>query len=102
MSCLQSKERKLYIATLGDKTIGICTLFYASSKVVIYGLGISEEYQGKGYGHDLINAVFNILKDKNYELELEVDSLNEKAYNLYKKVGFKETRVINYYKQEYA
>lgn len=102
MSCLQSKERKLYMATLGDKTIGICTLFYACDKVVIYGLGISEVYQGKGYGHDLINSVFKMLKDKNYELELEVDSLNEKAYNLYKKVGFKETRVINYYKQEYA
>lgn len=102
MSCLQSKDRKQYIAETDDKIIGICTLFYFGSKVIIYGLGISEIYQGKGYGHDLINSVFNLLKGKQCELELEVDSLNEKAYNLYKKVGFKETRVVNYYEKKYA
>ncbi|RVU91207.1 GNAT family N-acetyltransferase [Flavobacterium columnare] len=100
MSCLQSNERKQYMAEIDNTIIGICTLFYSDNKVIIYGLGISEVYQGKGHGHDLINSVFSLLKNKNYELELEVDSLNEKAYNLYKKVGFKETRVVNYYEKE--
>lgn len=100
MSCLQSKDRKQYIAEIDNKIIGICTLFYSGNKVIIYGLGISEIYQGKGYGHDLINSIFSMLKDKKYELELEVDSLNEKAYNLYKKVGFKEISVVNYYEKK--
>lgn len=97
MSCLQSKDRKQYMAEIDNKVVGICTLFYSGNKVIIYGLGISEIYQGKGYGYDLINSVFNMLKDQKYELELEVHSLNEKAYNLYKKAGFKEIRVVNYY-----
>lgn len=97
MSCLHSKDRKLYVAEIDNITIGICTLFYAENKVTIYGLGIAEAYQGKGYGRDLLHSILNLLKDKPYEVELEVDSLNEKAYSLYKTAGFKEKRVVNYY-----
>lgn len=100
MSCFQSKDRKQYMAEIDNKIIGICTLFYYRNKATIYGLGISEIYQGYGYGYDLINSIINMLKGKKYELELEVDSLNEKAYNLYKKVGFKEIRVVNYYEKK--
>ncbi len=99
MACLQSTDKKLYVAEINKEIIGICTLYYSENKVIIYGLGISEKFQGKGYGYKLINSVFNILKDKGCELELEVDSINEKAHNLYKKVGFKETRVVNYYEK---
>lgn len=96
---LHSNDRRLYIAKVENVTIGICTLFYSGTKVTIYGFGISEEYQGRGYGFELINAVLHLLKDESYEIELEVDSLNEKAYNLYKKAGFIESRVVNYYKK---
>jgi len=99
ISCLHSNDRRLYIAKVNNETIGICTLFYSGGKVTIYGLGISVEYQGKGYGFELINAVLHLLGGKGFELELEVDSLNEKAYNLYKKAGFIATRVVNYYKK---
>ncbi len=99
INCLQSNDRRLYIARVNSVTIGICTLFYSQTMVTIYGLGIGEEYQGKGYGFELINAILHLLEDKYLELELEVDSLNEKAYNLYKKAGFIETRVVNYYKK---
>ncbi len=97
LSCLQSGDRKQYMAEMGDEIIGICTLYYSGNKATIYGLGVSEKHQGKGLGFELINSILDVLKQQDCEVELEVDSKNERAYNLYKKVGFKETRVVNYY-----
>ncbi|WP_161499421.1 GNAT family N-acetyltransferase [Flavipsychrobacter stenotrophus] len=97
LSCLQSGDRKQYMAEMGNEIIGICTLYYSGNKATIYGLGVSEKHQGKGLGFELINSILDVLKQQDCEVELEVDSKNEKAYNLYKKVGFKETRVVNYY-----
>lgn len=97
LSCLQSGDRKQYMAEMGNEIIGICTLYYSGNKATIYGLGINEKQQGKGLGFELVNSILTLLKQQDFEVELEVDSKNERAYNLYKKVGFKETRVVNYY-----
>lgn len=102
VSGLQSKDRKLYVATINNETVGICTLYYSGNKVIIYGLGISEEYQSMGYGFDLVNSILGMLKGGVYAPELEVDSLNMSAYNLYKKAGFKEYRPIGYYEMKFA
>ena len=47
----------------------------------------------------LANFILDMLKSENFELELEVDSVNEKAYNLYKKAGFREARIVNYHEK---
>lgn len=53
----------------------------------------NEKYQHKGYGTEALNLLldygFSILNLKN--ISLNVFEYNEVAYNLYKKVGFRET-----------
>ena len=64
-------------------------------------LVIKEEYRGQGYGTILMNNVKEI-KDKEQAARIELNcwSFNEKAINLYKKLGYTEQRVILELKEE--
>jgi ribosomal protein S18 acetylase RimI-like enzyme len=99
IACLKSTERTLYLAEVNKETVGVFMLSKPGVTVTINGLGICEEHQGKGYGRGLVNAILNLFKDANCVLELEVDSLNDRAHKLYKKAGFVEQRAVNYYEK---
>jgi len=56
----------------------------------IIDLMIKKEHQRKGLGNYLIGQVGRILVEQNEQtIALKVTKSNEKAYNLYKKMGFK-------------
>lgn len=57
---------------------------------------VNEESQGKHIGTNLVKYLINNNKDK--RITLEVASNNLKAYNLYKKLGFK---IVNIRKKYY-
>ncbi|PHM37248.1 hypothetical protein Xmau_03942 [Xenorhabdus mauleonii] len=74
-------------------TIGIFTFENPRSKhVVSFGIGIDENYFGKGVGSKLVGFVidyaFNWLGS--IRIELDVFSDNERAIALYKKFGFEK------------
>lgn len=52
-------------------------------------LAVSPDYQGQGIGSSLLTAIFDQLKDQNYQVvSLNVDLENPNAEKLYKKMGF--------------
>ena len=52
---------------------------------------VRKKYRKKGIGKELLEKLISFSKEKNFELiNLEVNSKNEPAINLYKKFGFKE------------
>jgi len=54
------------------------------------------EYRGKGIGENLIAATGNSLRNRRFGmLSLTVTEMNEHAVELYKKLGFRETRVFD-------
>jgi len=59
------------------------------------GIVVREEYQGMGVGSKLMQCLLNnAQKEKISRIRLIVDKRNEKAIHLYKKFGFKITRMI--------
>ena len=59
---------------------------------------VSKEYQGKGLGDILIEDLINRVKSvKCAYVSLEVRVSNTKAFNLYKKYGFKQVAVRKKY-----
>jgi ribosomal protein S18 acetylase RimI-like enzyme len=71
----------------------------------IYWLGICilDEYQGKGFGNQMMIKLIEIFKEKQLskELYLTIDKDNQKAYNLYKKFNFNLIEDTNtYYKMK--
>ena len=64
-------------------------------------LVIKEKYRGQGYGTILMNNAKEIRnKEQASRIELNCWSFNEKAINLYRKLGYTEQRVILELKEE--
>jgi len=97
---LASENRIQYLAVLGEKPVGLGAVSFDGLEASIYGLGISPEHRGKGYGRELLLLIISDIKRKgDYKITLEVDSRNDIAVKMYRKNGFAIERAINYYRE---
>ncbi len=95
---LDSSDVKSYCAFLDDRMVGLCSANFQDGGVTIYGFGVSPEYQGNGYGRELLNLLLEqILRENPGEISLEVSSTNEAAYQLYLTNGFRVKTQYDYY-----
>lgn len=83
-------NEKFIIAKDGDKVVGICHAVIYEDKNQLHAIYILPDYQGKGIGIQLWNAVFSFF-DETKDIFVEVADYNEKAINFYKKLGFVDT-----------
>ena len=97
-SALESEQIESYCAYLSKDMIGICNVNYGVNQASLFGLGVSPQYQGKGYGRILLNLILTKIADrKTVFLTLQVGSENEKAFTLYKSSGFLIKTQYDYY-----
>lgn len=74
---------------LDQDVIGYCGIWKVVDEGHITNLCIAPEMQGKGFGRDMMLAVFDTAKNNNIcRLTLEVRVSNEKAITLYQSLGF--------------
>lgn len=76
---------------------GIFHLTEWESGTYLSGFGILPGLQGQGLGRSLLCSIPSCLKPGHTLLSLQVGSLNEAAYRLYKKEGFREVSHRDYY-----
>lgn len=75
---------------LNDEVIGTYHLDFSEENPEIASISINNHIQGKGYGILALNTLEEYLYYKGYkEVFLRVATLNENAYALYKKSGYK-------------
>ncbi|MBB6329714.1 ribosomal protein S18 acetylase RimI-like enzyme [Chryseobacterium sediminis] len=89
----QTPERFVYGAFSQQELVGICTFVKNENNTgSIYQMYVKKEFQGKNIGQGLIEAVIAEASQKfnGIEIILEVAPGNDKAYNLYRKIGFQE------------
>ncbi|WP_223599053.1 GNAT family N-acetyltransferase [Chryseobacterium sp. GVT01B] len=89
----QTPERFVYGAFAQDELVGICTFVKNESNTgSIYQMYVKREFQGKNIGKGLIEAVIaEACRNFNgIEIHSGGCSGNNKAYNLYRKIGFQE------------
>lgn len=70
------------------KIIGTSWITNDGRRLHLHHFGISEEFQGKGLSHILLEKTLNFAKEKNMQIKLEVHNTNTRAISLYKKHGF--------------
>lgn len=57
-------------------------------------MAVEEKYRGNGIGHELLEFVKNIVREKNLDgLELQVNAKNVKAKKMYESYGFVEKSI---------
>lgn len=92
---LQSDFQEILIAESKNKIpIGALILFKYSKAVRIYSIAILPEYQHKGYGNFLLQYVFGLANQHQYDkILIEVSIKNTKLIDWYKARGFNRTEI---------
>ena len=98
-STLSNDVLSYYVLLLNGEVIGFFECSIISPECELFDIGIKKEFQGMGYSNLLMNYFFELIKqNKCNTVFLEVNSMNNKALNLYKKYGFEQYGVRkNYY-----
>jgi len=82
-----------FVAAAGERIVGWCDIRRETipvySHCAMLGMGVLEEYRGRGIGERLIRAALDQAKTGGFErVELSVYAKNTRAASLYRKIGF--------------
>lgn len=92
-------SKNTYMIELNEAVIGKISISYDDDSAFISGFGILPDFRGKGYGKASLKEALRLIDEKGiHNIELDVESKNSNALNLYKACGFKEQSVMSYYK----
>lgn len=85
-----------YLALREGVPVGVCAVHREGGGAGINGLGVVPDSRGRGYGREI---VVKVIRDvgPGIPVGLEVDSVNEAALSLYKKLGFGADRAVDYF-----
>lgn len=82
---------ELFVLTDGDDSgmiRGTSWLTFDGRRLHMHHFGIAPEHQGKGLSAHLLRESLIFVREKGYQVKLEVHRTNETALKLYKKAGF--------------
>jgi ribosomal protein S18 acetylase RimI-like enzyme len=95
---LAQADYEVYVGELAGNVIGKIDVALSTQGGLLYGFGVLPEYQGRGYGRQLLaRTIQELLARGKREITLEVSVTNTNALSLYHSCGFKETRSYEYY-----
>lgn len=95
---LGQAENGFYVGELDGVVIGKIDVSFSAQGGHIYGFGVLPEYQGRGYGRQILaRTIQEILARGQQPVTLEVAVENKHALSLYYSCGFQETSCYDYY-----
>lgn len=89
---IEDPDRHVFVAKQGDRVLGYVAPFYDEDEkhFRVGGLYVLPEAQGKGLGHQLIEASIASI-GREHDIYLHVVTYNARTINFYKRHGFVET-----------
>lgn len=94
---LQNPLREGFMLEADGAGIGVCQMNYEDGVAFLYGLELLPAYRGKGYGEAFVRGVLQAVPRDRLPVILDVDSENQAALSLYRKLGFREVFRIDYH-----
>jgi len=95
---MENGAEHYFIALRRDVPIGTLKIFHEPPRALIYGFAVLPTYQGHGYGREILHQTIRLLSEEGWtHIGLEVDSVNERAYNLYESTGFHPITTYGYF-----
>ena len=89
---------EIYLVKLGEESIGKINIHFQGHDAWIFGFVINQKYRGKHLGEATIRESISLMKNRKVNhIYLQVDSKNQVAYSLYRKMGFESIYTMNYY-----
>ena len=86
------KENRALILGIEDKgqIIAVAESEYIDNYIEVNDLYIDEKYRGMGYGHALLNAVWDKIKERKLEKMALFTGYNLEALHFYERLGFQK------------
>lgn len=78
------------IITADGADIGMLDVEYRPGEIYLARIEIHPEHQGRGAGTRLISALIDEATQRGHDLVLDVLTINQRAYGLYRRLGMKE------------
>ncbi|HDR6312907.1 TPA: GNAT family N-acetyltransferase [Bacillus cereus] len=95
---MHSPSHQVYSALTDEKVIGTITVSKQEQSTTLSGFAVHPSYQGKGYGKDILKSMVHTLITKGISIiELDVETKNNHALNLYTQCGFEMKTKHDYY-----
>ena len=90
-----------YVMKKEEEIIGYAGMWQMFENCDLTNIAVRKEYQGKGYGEELLRFMIGKAIEKGCEfMHLEVRASNMKAKSLYEKMGFIEVRTRKGYYED--
>ena len=94
METLEQPQTQIVVGEEDGKVIGYAIVYFVLDEAELTRIAVDENCRGKGVGHQLMEAVLEICRDKEIaKLFLEVRESNHIARMFYQKHGFNEDGV---------
>lgn len=74
--------------TENAEIFGSSWISFDGRRLHLHHIGVKPKYQNKGFGKLLTIESLHFAKEKGYQIKLEVHQSNQKAIDMYKKLGF--------------
>lgn len=88
MQSIAMGGKMLVAINVDDKVIGTSWMTFDGRRIHLHHFGVHPDYQRKGIGRLLVKESLRFVKQKGYQVKLEVHQSNIAAINLYKQFGF--------------
>jgi ribosomal protein S18 acetylase RimI-like enzyme len=96
--CLRRPWCAFYLGMVDNEPVGCLRLDDMEQEFGIYGFGVKPQFQGHGYGRQILQEVIRILRATSAKsIMLDVDTDNVHALNLYLSCGFEVRTTYGYY-----
>lgn len=97
---LNADNREFYLGEIQGEFIAMGVTAKEEGGASINGLGVSPEHQGKGYGKEMLYSIIKKLGEQGIDnINIEVESENSNAFQLYKNSGFEVESAWQYYRK---
>lgn len=97
---LNADNRQFFLGEIEGEFVAMGVAAKEDEGTSIHGLGVLPEQQGKGYGKEMLYSILNKLAEQNEEnINIEVESQNSNAFQLYKNSGFEVESAWEYYRK---
>jgi ribosomal protein S18 acetylase RimI-like enzyme len=102
LKTLDSKQKTQYVLRLDGIIIAAAVVSMEDDLICIIGVAVDIKYQNQGFGYQMMSMIItNLLKINVTNIMIEVDSLNQRAFHLYQKLGFVKQEENQYYRLKF-
>ena len=91
LKTLESEKSLYFVLEKNGSILGFVEGLFLPPEAELFDIAVDKKYQGQGYSKILMDYFVSYSKIQGVEtIFLEVNSINQKAINLYKKYGFEK------------